>query len=62
MLCLPENDFQGLALSKRTDEIIYADASAQGQRIEAVSLKTGQTRTIAAGIYPTALAVDDDSG
>ena len=52
----------GLALSKRTSEIIYADAAPNGQRIAAVKTSGGSVRTIAGGIYPTAVAVDNEAG
>ena len=57
-----EPDFQGLALSTRTSEVIYADSSTNGQRVAAVRIRDGSTRTLAGGIYPTALAVDNQEG
>ena len=57
-----EPDFQGFALSTRTSEIIYADASSNGQRVAAVRISDGVSRVIVGGVYPTALAVDNEEG
>ena len=62
LLLFSEPDFQGFALSTRTSEVIYADASSNGQRVAAVRISDGASRVIVGGVYPTALAVDNQEG
>ncbi len=50
-----------MVLSSATNELVFADASPDAQRIQAVKVTNGRVRDIVTNVYPTAVAVDDDN-
>ncbi len=58
-------DFRGLWFVReygQKPKLVFADAGGQGQEVKKLDLSTKSIESIVSNIYPTAVAVDKDTG